>query len=77
MALGRLRVGGDSEAAKLLGDLLDQAKVIPADGSFRTEFALPLNVLQKHLGWCRDAMDGGAPPPAAALAPPEPPSAPN
>ncbi len=65
LALGRLKVQGDSPADKILGDLLDQAKVIPADGSFRTELALPLSVLQKHLGWCREGVDAGA----AAAAP--------
>jgi hypothetical protein len=66
LALGRLKVQGDGPGDKLLGDLLDQAKVIPADGSFRTELALPMSVLQKHLGWCREGVDAGAAPAAAA-----------
>jgi hypothetical protein len=68
LSLARLDLPGEGEEKQLLSDLLDQAKVDPGNGSFRVELALPLPMLQKHLGWCREATDAGAAPSNLAAA---------
>ncbi|MEY4547680.1 MAG: hypothetical protein RL685_3875 [Pseudomonadota bacterium] len=50
LALGRLQaVRGDNP---VLADLLDQSRVIPGDGSFQVEMALPLDTIAAQLGEC-------------------------
>jgi hypothetical protein len=59
LALGRLQaVRGDNP---VLADLLDQSQVIPGDGSFQVEMALPLDTIAAQLGECASkVMNEGA-----------------
>ena len=57
LAMGRLQAVRDED--RLLADLLDESRVIPGDGSFQLEVALPLATIEAALGDC-------ARPPAAA-----------
>lgn len=50
LAMGRLQAVRDDD--RLLADLLDESRVIPGDGSFQLEVALPLATLEDALGAC-------------------------
>jgi hypothetical protein len=50
LAMGRLQAVRDDDP--LLADLLDESRVIPGDGSFQLEVALPLATLEEALGAC-------------------------
>lgn len=62
LSLGRLKAQSDGDQD--LADLLDLAKVVPEDGKFRTELALPMDFLLKKLAWCRAGNDAGTSAPA-------------
>lgn len=49
-ALGRLHAAREDNP--VLADLLDQSRVIPGDGSFQVEMALPLDTIAAQLGEC-------------------------
>jgi hypothetical protein len=49
-ALGRLHAAREDNP--LLADLLDQSRVIPGDGSFQVEMALPVATIAEQLGEC-------------------------
>lgn len=49
-ALGRLHAAREDNP--LLADLLDRSRVIPGDGSFQVEMALPLDTIAEQLGEC-------------------------
>lgn len=53
LALGRLQAMKDDEA--LLGELLDQSRVVPGEGGFLLEMALPLAAIEEQLGACAEA----------------------
>lgn len=53
LALGRLQAAKDEEA--LLGELLDQSRVVPGEGGFLLEMALPLAAIEEQLGACAQA----------------------
>jgi len=53
LAMGRLQAVRDDD--RLLADLLDESRVIPGDGSFQLEVALPLATLEDALGACARA----------------------
>lgn len=55
LALGRLQAAKDNEA--LLGELLDQSRVVPGEGGFLLEMALPLAAIEEQLGACAQAPD--------------------
>lgn len=50
MAVARLKAVHDDD--RLLADLLDESRVIPGDGSFQLEVALPLASIERALGDC-------------------------
>lgn len=50
LALGRLKAAKQDEA--LLRELLDQSRVIPGEGGFLLEMALPLAAIEEQLGVC-------------------------
>lgn len=52
LSLGRLQAQAQGESN--LAELMDLARVVPGEGNFRLEIALPLEVLQKHLQRCID-----------------------
>jgi hypothetical protein len=49
-ALGRLHAAREDNP--ILADLLDQSRVIPGDGSFQVEMALPIDTIAAQLGDC-------------------------
>jgi hypothetical protein len=54
LSLGRLQAVREDDP--LLADLLDASRVIPSEGSFQLEVALPLATVERQLGECaRDA----------------------
>lgn len=53
LSLGRL--GAVREDDQLLADLLDESRVIPSEGSFQLEVALPLSSVERQLGECAKA----------------------
>jgi hypothetical protein len=55
LALGRLSAVREENV--LSSDLLDASRVIPDDGSFQLEIALPLATLQHQLGACANEND--------------------
>ncbi|WP_437578832.1 hypothetical protein [Sorangium sp. So ce887] len=60
LSLGRLKAQADG--AEQLAELLDLASVSPRNGRFSLDLALPLPMIQKVLGRCRERRrDGGAP----------------
>jgi len=61
LALGRLQAVRSENP--LLADLLDESRVIPGEGSFQVEMALPLVALGDQLGECARHPRGNAPPP--------------
>ncbi|HTV22952.1 MAG TPA: hypothetical protein VMG12_29880 [Polyangiaceae bacterium] len=50
LSLGRLGAVRDDD--RLLADLLDESRVIPSQGSFQLEVALPLASVERQLGEC-------------------------
>jgi hypothetical protein len=50
LSLGRLQAVRDDDP--LLADLLDESRVIPSQGSFQLEVALPLSSVERQLGEC-------------------------
>jgi hypothetical protein len=50
LALGRVQAQANGE--RELVELMDLARVVPEQGRFRLEMALPLEVLEKHLRGC-------------------------
>lgn len=64
LAVARLQAKATGEDD--LVELLDLARIQPRDGRFSLELALPLSLLEKHLGGCRDGR-----PPAERLPEPE------
>jgi hypothetical protein len=60
LAMGRLQAVRDDD--RLLADLLDESRVIPGDGSFQLEMAVPLATLQETLGECARAPARGREP---------------
>lgn len=50
LALGRLQAVREDEP--VLAALLDESRVMPSDGSFQVEMALPLAVIEEQLGEC-------------------------
>jgi hypothetical protein len=50
LSLGRLQAVREDDP--LLADLLDESRVIPSQGSFRLEVALPLSSVERQLGEC-------------------------
>ncbi|WNG16500.1 hypothetical protein [Cystobacter fuscus] len=60
-ALSLARMKAQAEDDTELAQLLDFAKVRPAGDSFGLEMAVPLDVIQKQLAFCREAQE---PPPA-------------
>lgn len=53
-ALALARAQAASDGRKQVAELMDYARVVPGDRSFSMEVALPLDVLEKQLAWCRD-----------------------
>lgn len=51
-ALSLARLGAAREEDPVLFDLLEQSRVIPDDGSFQLEMALPLDTIREQLGEC-------------------------
>jgi hypothetical protein len=47
----------------MLADLLDESRVIPGDGSFQVEMALPLATLADQLGECARQPQASSPDP--------------
>ena len=61
LAMGRLQAVREDD--RLLADLLDESRVIPGEGSFQLEVALPLSTLEEALGACaRTPADERTPP---------------
>jgi hypothetical protein len=56
LALGRLKAAKEDQA--LLGELLDQSRVVPGEGGFLLEMALPLAAIEEQLGACAQAPTG-------------------
>ncbi|MDY7228026.1 hypothetical protein [Hyalangium rubrum] len=52
LSVGRLKAQADGN--KDLAQLLDFARVQPDGSSFKLEMAVPLEVIQERLKWCRD-----------------------
>jgi hypothetical protein len=50
LSLGRLQAA--REKNPLLADLLDESRVVPGQGSFQLEVALPLETIERELGDC-------------------------
>lgn len=50
LSLGRLQAVREDD--QLLADLLDESRVIPSEGSFQLEIALPLSSVERQLGEC-------------------------
>jgi hypothetical protein len=50
LSVARLQALHDDD--RLLADLLDESRVIPGDGSFQLEVALPLATIEEALGDC-------------------------
>jgi hypothetical protein len=61
LALGRLHAVRSENP--VLADLLDESRVIPGDGSFQVEMALPLGTLAEQLGECARSARAAAPAP--------------
>lgn len=57
LAIGRMQAAaqGNNDVA----ELMDLAKVVTGDGTFRVELALPMEVLEKRLAFCRLPPDAG------------------
>jgi hypothetical protein len=53
LALGRLQAAKENQG--LLGELLDQSRVVPGEGGFLLEMALPLAAIEEQLGACAQA----------------------
>jgi hypothetical protein len=53
LSLGRLQAVREDD--RLLVDLLDESRVIPSQGSFQLEVALPLATVERQLGECARA----------------------
>jgi hypothetical protein len=53
-ALSVARLKAQADGNKDLAQLLDFAKVQPDGNEFKLEMAVPLEVLQERLAWCRD-----------------------
>jgi hypothetical protein len=53
LSLGRLQAVREDD--RLLADLLDESRVIPSQGSFQLEVALPLATVERQLGECARA----------------------
>jgi hypothetical protein len=53
-ALSMARMQAQAEGEKELAELLDFAKVRPGGTGFKLELAVPLEVIQKQLAWCKE-----------------------
>jgi hypothetical protein len=53
-ALSLARLQAKAQGQDELTEFLDLARVSPTDGQFQLEMALPIELLQKHLAFCRD-----------------------
>lgn len=52
LSLARLKARADGDED--LYELMEYARVRPSGGTFNLELALPMEVLEKQLAWCRD-----------------------
>jgi hypothetical protein len=62
LSVARLQAQAGGSEDQEMAQLLEQARVVPGEGTFRVEVALPLPFLQKALSHCHDApppQDGG------------------
>lgn len=57
LAIGRMQAS--AEGKNDVAELMDLAKVVTKDGEFRVEFALPMELLEKRLAFCRLPPDAG------------------
>ncbi len=57
-ALSMARMQAQAEGEKELAELLDFAKVQPGSTGFKLELAVPLEVIQKQLAWCKEEAAG-------------------
>jgi hypothetical protein len=61
-ALSMARMKAQADGEKELAELLDFAKVRPGGNGFELELAVPLEVIQKHLAWCKEDAASQEPP---------------
>lgn len=57
LAIGRMQAA--AEGKDDVAELMDLAKVVTREGQFRVELALPMEMLEKRLAFCRAPADGG------------------